>query len=75
MTTPHLAHEYRIPTYRVTIVRDGATASPTRRIRSARDAYDVLARYLDGVDREHFVVALLNKKHEVIGYTPSAWAA
>ena len=37
------------------------------RIRSSSNAHTVLQEYLDGVDREHFVVMLLGQKNQVIG--------
>ena len=56
-----------IPIYRVTLVREGKMPTYESRIRSSASAYTVLQEYLDGVDREHFVVMLLDQKHQVIG--------
>ena len=58
---------YTIPRYQVSLVRDGSAKAPVAQIRSSRDARDVLAQYLDGVDREHFVVLLLDQKNKIIG--------
>ena len=48
----------RIPIYRVTLVREGKMPTYESRIRSSASAYTVLQEYLDGVDREYFVVML-----------------
>jgi len=57
----------RIPIYRVTLVREGKMPTYESRIRSSASAYTVLQEYLDGVDREHFVVMLLDQKNSAIG--------
>ena len=57
----------RIPIYRVMLVREGKMPTYESRIRSSASAYTVLQEYLDGVDREHFVVMLLDQKNQVIG--------
>ena len=64
MTTPK---QYSIPRYTVSLVRDGKVSTQVAQIRSSRDARDILAAYLGGVDREHFVVLLLDTKNRVIG--------
>jgi DNA repair protein RadC len=56
-----------IPIYRVTLVREGKMPTYESRIRSSANAYSVLQEYLDGVDREHFVVMLLDQKNCAIG--------
>jgi DNA repair protein RadC len=56
-----------IPIYRVTLVREGKMPTYESRIRSSASAYTVLQEYLDGVDREHFVVILLDQKNSAIG--------
>ena len=58
---------YTIPRYQVSLIRAGSAKTPVAQIRSSRDARDVLAQYLDGVDREHFVVLLLDQKNKIIG--------
>src|SRR4030095_8651920 len=57
----------RIPIYRVTLVREGKMPTYESRFRSSASAYTVLQEYLDGVDREHFVVMLLDQKNCAIG--------
>jgi DNA repair protein RadC len=56
-----------IPIYKVTLVREGKLPCYDQRIRSAAIASTILHNYLDGVDREHFVVLLLDQKNQVIG--------
>jgi DNA repair protein RadC len=56
-----------LPVYRVTLVREGQMPSYEQRIRSSADASRMLATYLAGVDREHFVVLMLDQKNQVIG--------
>ncbi|WP_062308395.1 JAB domain-containing protein [Alicyclobacillus sendaiensis] len=58
---------YRIPKVRIALVREGSMASEVKQIRSAEDAYDILRESLDGIDREHVIVLLLNTKHVVTG--------
>jgi DNA repair protein RadC len=56
-----------LPIYRVTLVREGRMPYDQQRIRSSADAGRMLATYLADVDREHFVVLLLDQKNQVIG--------
>jgi DNA repair protein RadC len=56
-----------LPVYRVMLVREGQMPSIEQRIRCSADAARLLWTYLEGVDREHFVVFLLDQKNQVIG--------
>jgi hypothetical protein len=58
---------YTIPIYRVALVRDAQLPATSLAIRSASQAADIVRDYLDGVDREHFVILMLNRKNRVIG--------
>ena len=58
---------YRIPRYRVCLVREGSHPSEVKSINSPADAYSLLRTYLDGSDREHFVAVLVDTKNNVIG--------
>ena len=58
---------YRIPIYKVSLVRDGSYQSPSKAITSPPDAFSILEGYMQGLDREHFVVLLLDIKNKVIG--------
>jgi DNA repair protein RadC len=60
-------HQYHIPIYKVQLVRDSNIPSEQRHIRSAADATQLLRTYLEGTDREHFVVILLDTKNKIIG--------
>ena len=64
----HTAYkQYAIPVYTISLVRDGVQRTTTSRVGSSVDASAVLTQYLDGVDREHFVVLLLDQKSKIIG--------
>ena len=67
MPMSQLRYEYSIPVYRVSLVRDGSHRTPVPQIRSSRDAHQVFQQYLEGVDRENFVVMLVDQKHKIIG--------
>jgi len=56
-----------IPIYRVTLVREGHLPTAQQQVRNSADVARLLWEYLEGVDREHFVVFLLNQKNRVIG--------
>jgi DNA repair protein RadC len=56
-----------VPIYKVTLVREGRVACYNQQIRSAVDASTLLHTYLADVDREHFVIILLNQKNRVLG--------
>src|SRR5437867_1830998 len=58
---------YRIPKYTIALVRDGSVATDTRRVTRSEDARSVFQPLLEGLDREHCVVACLDGKHAVIG--------
>lgn len=58
---------YRIPRYRVCLVREGSHPTEVRAINSPADAYSLLRTYLAGSDREHFVAVLADTKNKVIG--------
>lgn len=61
---------YWVPEYRVMLVRDsngGAKAAGKKKLSSPGDVAGVLKTYLDGADREHFCIALLDRKGHIIG--------
>jgi DNA repair protein RadC len=58
---------YRVPIYRVMLVREASTTLEQPQIRSSRDAAVIFRAYLGNVDREHFLVAMLDQKNKVIG--------
>jgi DNA repair protein RadC len=56
-----------VPIYRVTLVRESRLPHAKPQLRSSRDAALLFRQYLGEVDREHFMVAMLDQKHKVIG--------
>jgi DNA repair protein RadC len=56
-----------VPVYKVTLVREGRVSCYQQQIRSSADASMLLHTYLADVDREHFVVLMLDQKNKVIG--------
>ena len=56
-----------VPIYRVSLVRESRLHCYHKQIRSSADAGALLHAYLEGVDREHFVVLMLSQKNTVIG--------
>ena len=61
------ARPYRVPIYRVMLVREASTALAQPQLRSSRDAAVLFRQHLGAVDREHFLVAMLDQKNKVIG--------
>ncbi len=55
-----------IPIYHISLVREG-TMSHYGKMGSSHDAVAILRQYLEGADREHFVVLLLDRKNKIIG--------
>ena len=60
--TASIAREDGVPVYRVSLVREGRVSCYNQQIRSAVDASTLLHTYLADVDREHFVILLLDQK-------------
>lgn len=58
---------YRIPRYRVQLVREGSQSAPVKTITSPMDAYTILHEWLDDQDREMFCVMMLDTRNTVIG--------
>lgn len=58
---------YRIPVVQIQMVRERTLTTKVKQIRSAQDTADILNQYLEGVDREHGVVLILDTKHNVRG--------
>jgi DNA repair protein RadC len=66
-TTPSKTKCVSVPIYKVTLVREGRLYCYNKQIRSSADAGALLHAYLADVDREHFVVLMLDQKNKVIG--------
>jgi DNA repair protein RadC len=59
---------YKVPEYKVMLVRDNKKIeTKTMFIQSPDDVNTIIQSYLNGVDREHFVIVLLNTKNGIIG--------
>ena len=56
-----------VPIYKITLVRESRLHCYHKQIRSSADVGALLHAYLEGVDREHFVVLMLDQKNKVIG--------
>jgi DNA repair protein RadC len=61
---PHLPS---VSIYRVTLIRESSIPIYDQRLRNSADSERLIRTYLAGVDREHFIVLLVNRKNEVIG--------
>ena len=58
---------HRLPIYRVALVRESSQPSILNRIDTPRNVFEIASSYLEGADREHFVVIMLDTKNRVIG--------
>ena len=56
-----------VPIYKISLVREGRVACYEQQIRSSANVSTILQTYLADVDREHFVVLLLNQKNRIVG--------
>jgi DNA repair protein RadC len=56
-----------VPIYKVTLVREGNLRCYEARVSGSATASALLQQYLEGVDREHFAVILLDRKNQMIG--------
>jgi hypothetical protein len=51
---------HRLPIYRVALVRETSQPSILNCIKTPRNVFEIAATYLEGADREHFVVMMLD---------------
>ena len=59
---------YRIPIYRVALVRDGSQSVSNKQVGSPKDAHDILRPFIGAnADREHLVALTLDTKNKAIG--------
>lgn len=66
--TPKLLPETgEVSVYRCLLVKDSTFAPPCVQLSRPRAAADIVQMLLDGVDREHFLVLMLNTQHVFIG--------
>lgn len=61
------AHPYRVPRYRISLVREAGYPAPSRLITDSRSAAVALRPLFEGLDREQFAVCCLDAKHAIIG--------
>ena len=59
--------DYKLPIYRVALVREGEFPAPENRIRNSAGVSRFLHAYLTDVDREHFVILFLDQKNHILG--------
>ena len=60
-------HEYAVPRYRVTLVRDNRAVPPSSPLTTSVAAAAILRPLFAGLDREQFLVCGLDAKHAIIG--------
>jgi DNA repair protein RadC len=58
---------YHIPVYKVALVKEGTEKVENKKIRRPEDIFQIVKSYMSNLDREHFVVLLLNTQNAVIG--------
>ncbi|TKB71418.1 MAG: hypothetical protein E8D46_17995 [Nitrospira sp.] len=61
------SHEYAVPRYRVTLVREGRATAPVSPLLTSVAVADVLRPLFAGLDREQFLVCGLDAKNCIIG--------
>ena len=64
---PNPRHEYAVPRYRVTLVRENRALPPSLSLNTSVAAAAVLRPLFARLDREHFLVCGLDAKHVIIG--------
>ena len=57
----HRPAAYRVPIYRVALVREASLKMNRQCLRSSQDAADLLRQFLGAADREYFVAVLLDR--------------
>ena len=58
---------YKIPDYKVMLVKDSNIPSEKKSIKSPVEVVEMFETYLSGTDREHFCIALLDRKGNLLG--------
>ncbi|TAJ31779.1 MAG: DNA repair protein RadC [Nitrospirae bacterium] len=62
-----LSVSYRVPRYRISLVRETGYPAPSRLITDSLSAAAALRPLFEGLDREQFAVCCLDAKHAIIG--------
>jgi DNA repair protein RadC len=60
-------HKYRIPRYKVGLVREGTAQVPDRVVNGPRVVYDIFKEIFAEADREYFYILCLDVKNKIIG--------
>ena len=58
---------YRIPRYKISMVKDGSICAERRTITRSNDLLPILREYFAHHDREEMLCVLLDAKHKIIG--------
>ena len=58
---------YRIPLYKIAMIRDGSVCADRTVVSSSRDLSPLLSDYFMYHDREEMLAVLLDAKHKIIG--------
>ncbi len=58
---------YRIPKYRINLIREATVAFESKRFSSSRDVFKTFKDEMLTYDREHFLAVMLDSKNNVIG--------
>ena len=58
---------YRIPKYKVTLVKEGYISSSEKKINNHYVAINVIREHIGNADRENFIVVLVNTKNVICG--------
>lgn len=60
-----LGAQYEVPVVSVRLVREGTATTEVQRVRNAGDVFGILGRHFAGLDRESFVVLLLDTQNQI----------
>ena len=58
---------YDIPRYKIQLVKENTILAEIKRINRPQEIANIFVKYLEGTDRENFIVALLDTKNGIIG--------
>ena len=61
------APTYRLPVYKIQMVRERTVSADAKRISRPQDAAPFFAQYFEFADREHLAILMLDAKNRVIG--------
>ena len=58
---------YKIPRYRITMVKEGDISVERKQIRSPQDVFNMVQGFLADADREYFLILTLSTKNSIMG--------